>query len=471
VSHPVTGPQQAAPAAPADLVERGLAASTSSGCVVIAESSASLNLRWANNTLTTNGVMHTGSVTVVAIADGQGGPRAAAITRSGVDGGTIADLVAEAEAAAAESVPAEDAAPLLDGDTDPDFTDPPADVPMAGLAGVASWLGEVFGQAKAAKQGRFGFAEHDVTTVCVGTSTGLRRRHVQPAVRLEMTGRSDDGTRSAWAGRAADAVERLDLAAVEADLVKRLEWAARRVELPAGRYDTVLPPSAVADLMTYMYWSMGALDAHEGSTVFSKPGGGTRIGESLSSRPVSLRSDPAMPGQVCQPFVVAPASSRMSSVFDNGMPLSATEWIAGGTLQALHGTRHTSRETGLPVTPLVDNLELLAGGEGGTDDLVAGVERGLLLTCLWYVREVDPQTLLLTGLTRDGVFLVENGEVTAAVNNFRFNDSPVGLLGRIVAAGASEDAFAREFGDYFTRTRMPALRVPDFNMSSVSQAS
>ena len=103
--------------------------------------------------------------------------------------------------------------------------------------------------------------------------------------------------------------------------------------------------------------------------------------------------------------------------------------------------------------------------------MVASTERGLLLTCLWYIREVDPRTLLLTGLTRDGVYLVENGEVAGAVNNFRFNESPVDLLSRIVEAGATEHTLPREWSDYFTRAAMPALRIADFNMSSVSQAS
>ena len=102
---------------------------------------------------------------------------------------------------------------------------------------------------------------------------------------------------------------------------------------------------------------------------------------------------------------------------------------------------------------------------------MAGVERGLLVTCLWYIREVDPQTLLLTGLTRDGVYLVENGEVTGAVNNFRFNESPVDLLRRFSHASATAPSFSREWGDYFPRTATPALRVPDFNMSTVSQAN
>jgi predicted Zn-dependent protease len=343
---------------------------------------------------------------------------------------------------------------------------------VAALTDLAHWLGDIFGAARDAGQGRYGYAEHSVSTTYLGTSAGTRLRHTQPSVRVELTGRSADGKRSAWSGQGASEISAIDLEALESDVAKRLVWSERQVSLEAGRYDTILPPSAVADLMLYAYWSSGALDAHEGQSVYSKPGGGTRVGEKLTDVPLTLRSDPAMPGQQAIPFVVAGASSRMSSAFDNGAPVDATDWISDGVLSGLIQTRHSAAVTGLPFTPWGDNLELSApSATASVDELVARTDRGLLLTCLWYIREVDPQTLLLTGLSRDGVFLVENGEVTAAVNNFRFNESPIGMLRRVADVGATEDTLAREFGDYFTRTRMPALRVADFNMSSVSQAS
>ena len=102
--------------------------------------------------------------------------------------------------------------------------------------------------------------------------------------------------------------------------------------------------------------------------------------------------------------------------------------------------------------------------------MIARTERGLLLTTVWYLREVDPAVLLLTGLTRDGVYLVEDGQVRAAVNNFRFNESPVDLLGRATEIGATERTLPREWKDWFTRTAMPPVRIPDFHMSSVSAA-
>jgi predicted Zn-dependent protease len=224
--------------------------------------------------------------------------------------------------------------------------------------------------------------------------------------------------------------------------------------------------------MIYLYWSSGARDAHDGRTVFSKPGGGTRVGEQLTDLPLTLRSDPRASGLECDPFVIAHASSGESSVFDNGLALGPTSWIDSGRLNSLIQTRYTASLTGLPVTPSIDNLILeQAGATASLDDMIHSTGRGLLLTCLWYIREVDPQTLLLTGLTRDGVYLVEDGEVVGAVNNYRFNESPVDMLRRITEVSASQRCLCREWNDYFTRTAMPSVRVADFNMSTVSQAS
>jgi predicted Zn-dependent protease len=456
---------------PQEIVERALA-EASGDCLVIASNDASTNLRWANNTLTTNGVTETVEVTVIATVGGGDGVRTASISRDSDEADAVIDLVAEAEQAARESAVADDAADLVPARTSADWDEPPEHAPVGEFSDLAHWLGEIFGAARDAGQGRYGYAEHSIGTTYLGSSTGLRLRHAQPSVRVELTGRTADGSRSAWSGQGAAQITSLDLPALEADVVKRLAWSERRTTLDAGRYDTILPPSAVCDLLVAAYWSAGALDAYEGQSVFSRPGGRTAVGERLTDVPLTLRSDPAMPGQEAVPFVVAGASSRMASVFDNGAPVEATEWIRSGELTSLIQTRHSAALTGLPFTPWGDNLELVApGSSGSVDDLVASTERGLLLTCLWYIREVDPQTLLLTGLTRDGVFLVERGEVVAAVNNFRFNESPVGMLSRVTEVGRTDETLAREFGDYFTRTRMPALRVADFNMSTVSQAS
>ncbi|MFC8825715.1 metallopeptidase TldD-related protein [Streptomyces sp. NPDC057137] len=455
---------------PHEIVERALELSTADGCVVIADEHSTANLRWAGNALTTNGLTRGRTLTVIATVDGKEGTASGVVSRSAVTAHELEPLVRAAEAAARGAGPAEDARPLVKaGQVSAGFTDEPAETTSAVFADFAPALGESFARARAGGRELYGFANHELTSTYLGTSTGVRLRHDQPNGTLELNAKSPDRSRSAWAGRATRDFTDVDPAALDAELAKRLAWAERRIELPAGRYETLLPPTAVADLLIYQLWSSSARDAAEGRTVFSKPGGGTRVGDSLAELPLSLRSDPNEPGLESAPFVIAHASGDDSSVFDNGLPLDATDWIRDGKLDRLITTRHSAELTGLPLAPPVDNLILDGGGERSLEEMVAATERGLLLTCLWYIREVDPATLLLTGLSRDGVYLVENGEVVGEVNNFRFNESPVGLLSRASEAGRTEKTLPREWGDYFTRAAMPALRVPDFNMSSVSQ--
>jgi predicted Zn-dependent protease len=459
------------PPSPQDLVEHALSLTRSAQCVVIVRAGHSANLRWANNTLTTNGVMSRSDVTVVAFDTRSEGTAVGSVSGTASTAEQVGRLVEAADAAAAAADPADDAAALVADTTSGDWAEPPGETSISVYAQFAPALGDAFDRAGSAGRLLYGFVDHDVTTTYLGSSTGVRLRHVQPTGHWGCTGKPADLGRSAWVGGATPDFRDVDATAMEAEVERRLRWSERTVDLPAGRYDTVLPPTAVADLFIYAYWVAAARTAHDGQSVFSRPGGGTRIGDRLSRHPVRLFGDPSHRGLAALPFVVASSSGESSSVFDNGLPLGPTDWIRDGVLEALVQTRETATLTGQPVTPAIDNLVLeVDGGGGTTEDLVAGTGRGLLLTCLWYIREVEPQTLLLTGLTRDGVYLVEDGEVTGGVNNFRFNESPVDLLDRFAAASGTVPSFSREWGDYFPRTATPALRVPDFNMSTVSQA-
>jgi predicted Zn-dependent protease len=457
---------------PQSLVEHALATSAADECIAIVRSSASANLRWANNTLTTNGAMHDTSVTVISFVRRADGTAVGSVSGSATSRDRVTALVEAADAAARAGSPAEDVADLVEGGEGADWQDEPGSTSITVYDRFAPALGDAFAKAESESRILYGFVNHEVATTYLGSSTGLRLRHEQPTGHYGCTGKTADLTQSAWVGGATRDFADVDAAAMDATLAQRLSWATRRVDLPAGRYDTILPPAAMADLMIDAYWGAGARVAHEGQSVFSKRGGGTRIGEQLMRSGVHLFSDPGYPALGCAPFTVASSSGNVSSVFDNGLPLAPTSWVEDGRLTSLIQTRHSAELTGQPVTPGIDNLILTVDGAGGdTMDLVAGTERGLLLTCLWYIREVDPQTMLLTGITRDGVYLVENGEITGAVNNFRFNESPIDLLNRFTHASATVPSFSREWGDdYFSRTATPALRVPDFNMSSVSQA-
>jgi predicted Zn-dependent protease len=411
-------------------------------------------------------------IAVVSFVRRAGGPASGSMSGSATTPEQVAALVGAADAEARAADPATDAQELVRDVVTPDWEESPAETDINVFDEFAPALGEAFGRARSGGRVLYGFVDHRLTTTYVASSTGLRLRHVQPTGHFGCTGKTSDLSNSAWVGGATRDFVGVDALALESEVARRLGWASRAVDLPAGRYDTILPPTAMADLMIDAYWYAGARDAHDGQSVFSRRGGGTRVGEQVARPEVTLFSDPAYAGLECGPHVVNESSGSDHSVFDTGLPLGRTEWIRGGALSALRQTRETAALTGLSVTPSIDNLVLdVDGASDSLDDLVSGTERGLLLTCLWYIRAVDPQTLLLTGLTRDGVYLVENGEITGAVNNFRFNESPVDLLRRFSHASATVQTFSREWGDdYFSRTAMPALRVPDFNMSSVSQA-
>jgi predicted Zn-dependent protease len=465
-----------------EMIEDAVSRSSLDACVVLGTEQTTSNLRFAANSLTTNGQMTDRSLTMISIIGSGTDARAGVVTRTVTTDDELLALVAASEQAAREAGPADDAFDLVDPYPNDDDWDAPSPATGVGVfADFAPALGAAFTRMAAADELLYGYAEHELASTWLATSTGLRRRYDQPDGRLELNAKSSDLTRSAWAGVHTTDFTYVDVDALADELHQRLEWARNQIELPAGRYETILPPTAVADLMIYAYWTAAARDAEEGRSVYADSAGSapgsTRIGEQLTELPLTLHSNPdgaGYPGLACAPFEVATASGGgLQSVFDNGAPLHATDWIKDGRLAELIRTRSWAARTGAPPRPSIGNL-ILQGTRADAPtlrEMIGNTGRGLLLTCLWYIREVDPQTLLLTGLTRDGVYLIEDGQVRGAVNNFRFNESPIGLLGRVTEVGASVPTLPREWGDYFSRAAMPPVRVRDFNMSTVSPAS
>lgn len=447
---------------PQEIAERAIEHAGTDQLAVIVTHTSQVNLRWAANTTTTNGAVSGTQVDVVAMDQGT-----ATVSGQVHSPGDVTAMVDRARAAAAEATPAADRRPLPQSQV-ADWSLAPATTSPAALRPLAHGLSAAFDTERDLVLS--GYAERDVTTAYLATTGGARLRHEQVQGRAEFTAKAADGRRSAWQGTAHPDLA-VDVAAVMADLRAGLSAQRTPIAVPAGRQTVILTPSAVADLMIDLYFAADARSALEGRSVFAGPAG-PRLGEQLGTG-VTLRSDPdhAAPGMRCADFEYASSSSDATSVFDNGLRLDATDWIADGRLANLVSTRHTAESLGLPVTPGVDNLELsVAAGHGSVADLVARTERGLLVTCLWYNRVVDPQTLLLTGLTRDGVYVVRDGAVVGAADNYRFNESPVSLLGRILDASDPERTLAREMGDYFNRASMPALVIADFNLSTVSEA-
>jgi predicted Zn-dependent protease len=446
------------------VIDDALAAATVDETIVIVRDRAEASLRWANSSMTTNGESIGRSTSVLSIMrDGDRG-HVGSVETSEVDPALIRDVVAASEAAARAAPEARDSASLITGSDAPDDWDDA--VPTTGA--------EVFGDLAASLSRGFkgpdalyGFARHELATTFVASSTGVRRRFTQPTGSVEINAKRDGA--SAWAGVGTPDFVDVPTDQLLSELSTRLGWSKRTVSLPAGRYPTLMPPSTVADMMIYLVWMMDGRAAQEGRTAFSATGGGTRVGERLTQSPVTLYSDPLAEPLQCRPFVATSSSSETVSVFDNGMDISRVDWIRDGVINALAYPRAAAAEFGEPLAVAADNL-LMTGGDASLDEIIARTERALLLTTLWYIRAVDPTMLLLTGLTRDGVYLIEDGKVSAAVNNFRFNESPLDLLQRVTEVGATEITLPREWGDWATRAAMPPLMIPDFYMSSVSQA-
>ncbi len=454
------GAQQVVETALAEAARLGKADET----IVLVTDRTDAALRWAGNSMTTNGESVSRNTTVISIVRQGDTAHVGSVRSSDVDPAVIADLVVTSQQTALSAPEARDGAPPLPG------TDAPADwdepVPGTGVRVFSGLAGPLAQGFRGADQ-LYGYARHIVETTFVATSNGLRRRYTQPTGSVEINAKRDGA--SAWAGVSTPDFVDVPIDSLLEQLSTRLGWAKRAIELPVGRYETIMPPSTVADMMIYLAWSMDGWGAQEGRTALSAPGGGTRVGEKLTDLALTLYSDPTAAGLECTPFVAVPNSSERVSVFDNGMDIGRVDWVRDGTINALAYPRAAALEYAAPVAVPADNL-LMTGGSASLADMIARTERGLLLTTLWYIRTLDPTVLLLTGLTRDGVYLVEDGEVTAAVNNFRFNESPLDLLRRATEAGVSEVTLPREWGDWATRAAMPSLRIPDFHMSSVSQA-
>jgi predicted Zn-dependent protease len=447
-------------------MEKVLDLSKADDCIVIGFESSNANIRWANNTSTTNGVADSQQLFVISIKD----RRIGAVGKTYFPDDRVEDIVRESETACEGKPEAEDFMPLLSSGSQETWDTTLESTGIEIFSSFATDLGDSFKKAESTDVKLFGFGDYTSTALYLANSSGLRLGNVHREGKLELNAKSTDYSKSSWVGQATSSFTDIDLESHYERLQQRLGWSQKTIDLDAGQYEVLLEPSTVADMLLYSYWTSSARDADEGRTVFSKPGGGNRKGEKLYRDGINIYSDPREQGFEVAQFQVSPSSSSYASIFDNGMHREKTDWVKDGKLENLITPRYWAEKQGSQPVPFIENLIFPSAGPS-PEEMISSTDRALLITCLWYIREVDPQSLLLTGLTRDGVFLVEDGEVKGAVNNFRFNMSPVAMLQQTTEIGASEATLAREFGDYFTFAKMPTLRVSDWNMSSVSEAT
>lgn len=300
-----------------------------------------------------------------------------------------------------------------------------------------------------------GFAMTSARASSIANSNGLFAYDRSTTAYISETARTKDATGSGWASQSSHQASDIDYGKLARSAASKAKGSAKPRSLAPGKYVTILEPACVANLVGMMMWSMSARSADEGRSYFSAKGGGNRLGEKLFGDQVNVYSDPADP--------LAPARPWTGS----GLPQRRRDWVNSGTLANLTYDRYWAAKQKKEPVPFPSNM-IMTGGKGSLDDLIASTKRGVLVTSLWYIRSLDPRTLLYTGLTRDGVFWIEDGKIAHPVTNFRWNDSPISVLKNIDAMTASVRIPPRPRRS--ANTVVPALRLKEFHFSSVSEA-
>jgi predicted Zn-dependent protease len=302
-----------------------------------------------------------------------------------------------------------------------------------------------------------GYLDTRVTASAVANTRGLFAYSRATATALTTTVRTSDGTGSGWAGASHHDWSRVDPAALGARAAEKARASRNPAAVEPGRYTVVFEPTAVGNLIQFIGNALNARAADEGRSFFSRAGGKNKIGDKVVDERVTISSDPFDAEVAGAPFT------------NEGLPTRRTAWIEGGVVKNLNYDRYWAQKKGVSPTASGGSLRM-SGGSSTIEEMIASTQRGLLVTRFWYLRPVDQRTILYTGLTRDGTFLIENGKITRAVKNLRFNDSPVFMLNNLEALGTPERVSASEDGGPGQAISVPAIKVRDFNFTSLSDA-
>ncbi len=299
-----------------------------------------------------------------------------------------------------------------------------------------------------------GFLENSAGYSAMMNSKGLFAYNTATNINFNLTLRTQDGKGSGYASKGYNDVSKLDVKNLTTIAAKKAAGSVDAKALEPGKYTVILEPTAAIVLLETMFFNMDGRSADEGRSFMSKAGGGTRLGEKLVDERVTIYSDPWNPD--------LPTSTWAG----DGRPQEKVTWVDKGVMKNLFYSRYWAQKQGVKAVPQPDAI-VMEGGTQSLEDLIKGTEKGILVTRLWYIREVDPQTVLQTGLTRDGTFYIENGQIKYPVKNFRFNESPVIMLNNIEALGIPERAVSGESGIH---ALIPPMKIRDFTFSSLSDA-
>ena len=434
------------------LSQKILGLSQAESCIVSLEGSEGRHLRFAQNMATTSGAPSGLSVTV----ESHFGKRSGSASGSDLSQDGLTALVRASEDIAQRAPENPEFMPPLGPQTYPTgaaFADATSDATPEQLA---SAIAPVLKEAQSKNLQASGYLEIGTGFSTFATSNGLFVYDRGTNVLQTVSARTPDGTGSGWAGTTHVDFSKLDAAGLGSVAIDKAINSQKPISLDPGQYTVILEPSAVSDLIGLLVAEeFDQRSADEGRNFATKKGGGSLVGEKIFGDNITVWSDPADP--------VVPGSIYSSE----GLPAQKTMWIEKGVLRNLQCGRYWAQKSNR--APVAGPTTLsMAGGTTSMADMIKQVRRGLLFTRFWYIREVDPQTVLLTGLTRDGVFLIEHGAVVRPVHNFRFNESPVAMLNKVRALGPAVRTYGEEGAGL--PISVPPLLVDEFTLSSVSDA-
>ena len=444
-----------------ELAQRALKNSPAEETRVTINNSARADTRFALNQVTTSGENRDTSVTITALVSG----RSASVTTNRLDEASLAAAGRQATEIARLVPPNPERMPELGAQEYPPVRTREISLPSPSERALAAKA--VTEKARKAGLIATGFIECRAGATALANSKGLFAYDSTSVVTMTATVRTTDGTGSGWACSDGDTFADIDAERVGATAVEKALGSRGPVAIEPGRYVTILEPTAAANLIQLIAGAMQARSADEGRSFFSKPGGGNKLGMKVVDERVTLLTDPA------------DGASTSGGYDADGMPLEKVIWIENGVVKNLNYDRYWAQKMGTKPTHAGGGgggfggggrtLRML-GGTTSTAEMIKSTERGILVTRFWYIRSVDPRTLVNTGLTRDGTFLIENGKITHPVKNFRFNESPIFFLNNLEALGPVVRVNASEALGAGGATFMPALKVRDFTFSSLSDA-
>jgi predicted Zn-dependent protease len=425
-------------------MKKALSYSKADECTVNLSGSEDGNIRYARNAVSTAGEQSQTSLGVTSSF----GKRSGSATINEFDDASLEKVMRRSEELAKLAPENPEYMPLLGPQTFKESVNYNATTAGMNPDKRAEAVAKSLKVAKDASHEAAGFLSNSTDFNATMNSKGLFGYNKSTDVSFSITVRNREGTGSGYASKSYNDVSKLDTLALTKIASSKASMSAAAKAIEPGKYTVILEPLAASDMISTMFNGFDARNADEGRSYMSKKGGGTRLGEKLFDEKVTMYSDPLNPDL---PF---------STFSGDGRPQQKTVWVENGVVKKLAYSRYWAQQKGVEALPAANRI-IMQGGNSSIDDMIKSTEKGILVTRFWYIRFVDPQTLLLTGLTRDGTFYIENGKVKFPIKNFRFNESPVIMLNNLEELGKAE-----RVGNLI----VPPMKIRDFTFTSLSDA-